>query len=322
MKKLVLLIALPLLSGSSALVAEPIANWKELNPNAIVVPITDARTNSPIFGDGVTENSSQMAWIAGRFGTVEAPALVNLTVGETLTVKGSVVMTGGTSNNNQFRFGLFNDGGKFALDEGSNWVGGWLHSIGDVESSDLWQGRTDGPFISTYGDAIDLDSVKTLTGLFDGDSAEAFTFMMSITRDSESTIDIISLIEGGDGDLSERFEKEDIQTSMFTYSSMGWLFGGSSGVERVDFLDVEYSVTSGEEALISLEIRSDGAISELDYKVDEADLYLLESSLDLINWSIELDDAISGAGTFVDDLSIRFEAPFPPRVYYRLRKIE
>ncbi|MDA7506630.1 hypothetical protein N9904_01245 [Akkermansiaceae bacterium] len=229
-----------------------------------------------------------MAWIAGRFGTVEAPASATLAVGETLTVTGSVVLTGGTNNNSQFRFGLFDDGGKFALDDGSNWTGGWLHSIGTVETSDLWQGRTDGPFISTAGDAVNLDSVKTLTGLFDGDSVEPFTFLMSITRDSETTIDIISLIEGGDGELSEGFDREDIETSQFTYTSMGWLFGGSSAVEEVVFSDVEYSVTRGEETPLSLEIRSDGVISELDYKVGDAELYNLESSLDLINWNLTI----------------------------------
>ena len=319
MKRSVLRTGIALASVGSVLSAEPIANWKEFNPNLTVVPITDAGTNSPTFGDGITENSSQMAWVAGRFGTVAAPASVTLAVGETLTVTGSVVLTGGSNANNQFRFGLFNDGGKFALDDGNEWTGGWQHVIGTQGPSDLWQGRTDGVFISTLGNAVDLDSEKTLTGLFDGDSVEPFNFLFSITRDSETTIDIVSLIEGGDGDLSEGFDKEDIETSLFTYTSMGWLFGGSSGVEEVDFSDVEYSVTRGEETPFSLEIRSDGVISELDYEVGETALYILESSLDLISWNIELDDAISGSGTFVDDLSARFEAPLPSQVYYRLR---
>jgi len=308
--------------GASVLSADPIANWKEFNPNLTVVPIADAGTNSPTFGDGVTENSSQMAWVAGRFGEVEAPASVTLAVGETLTVTGSVILTGGSNANNQFRFGLFNDGGKFALDDGSIWTGGWLHSIGTVATSDLWQGRTDGPFISTAGNAVDLDSVKTQSGFFDGDSVEPFQFSMTVTRDSETTVDIVSLITGGDGLLSDEFVKEDIETSIFNYTAMGWLFGGSSAVEEVAFSDVEYSVTKGDEASLSLEIRSDGLISELDYKVDETELYLLESSLDLINWNVELDDTISGAGTFIDDLSTRFEAPLPVQVYYRLRKNE
>ena len=302
--------------------AEPIANWKEFNPNVAVVPIMDAGTNSPTFGDGVTENSAQQAWVGGRFGTVEAPASVTLAVGEALTVTGSVVLTGGSNAINQFRFGLFNDGGKFALDDGNEWTGGWLHSIGTMATSDLWQGRTDGPFPSTAGNAVDFDSVKTITGIFDGDSVEPFTFLFSITRDSETTIDIVSLIEGGDGELSEGFDKEDIETSLFTYTSMGWLFGGTSAVEEVDFSDVEYAVTRGEETPLSLDIRSDGLISELDYKVGEAEVFLLESSLDLVNWNVELDDTISGTGTFIDDLNTRFEAPLPEQVYYRLRKSE
>lgn len=320
MKRSVLQCGIALASGVSVLTAGPIANWKEFNPNEIIVPITDAETNSPTFGDGVTLNSSQMAWVGGQFGTVEAPASVTLAVGETLTVTGSVALTGGTNNNNQFRFGLFNDGGKFALDDGSNWIGGWLHSIGTTASSDLWLGRTDGPFISTAGNAVDLDSVVTRTGLFDGDSVEAFSFSMSITRDSETTIDVVSLISGGDGEFSEEFVREDLETSLFTYTSMGWLFGGSSGVEEVNFSNVEYSLTGGEETPLTLEIRSDGVRAEIDYQLAEGKIYTLETSLDLINWNVELDDSITGSGTFTDDLSARFEAPLPPKVFYRLRE--
>lgn len=320
MKRSVLQSGLVVASGVSALSAGPIANWKEFNPNAAVVPITGAATNSPTFGDGVTQNSSQMAWVGGQFGTVEAPASVTLAVGETLSVTGSVVLTGGTNNNNQFRFGIFNDGGKFALDDGSNWIGGWLHSIGAVTTSDLWLGRTDGPFISTAGNAVDLNSVKTRTGLFDGDSVEAFEFSMSITRDSETTIDIASIITGGDGALSEEFVVEDLETPLFTYTSMGWLFGGSSGVEEVDFSNVEYSVTGEEETPLTLEIRSDGVNAEIDYELAEGKTYTLETSLDLINWNVELDDSLSGSGTFTDDLGARFDAPLPAKVFYRLRE--
>jgi hypothetical protein len=302
--------------GISALSAAPIANWKELNPNELIVPIMDAGTHSPTFGDGITENSSQMAWVAGLFGTVGAPASVTLEVGQTLTVTGSVIFTGGSNNNGQFRFGIYNDSGKFALDDGSNWTGGWLHSMG----SDLWVGRTDGPFISTAGNAIALDSVETRTGTFVGDSLEPFTFSMSITRDSATTIDIVSLITGGDGELSEEFVREDIETTLFTYTSLGWLFGGSSAVEEVAFSNVEYAVTAGDGIPPLLAIRSDGTTAEIDYMVAEGTTYTLETSLDMIDWSLELDDSISGTGTFTDDLGIRFEAPLPARVFYRLRE--
>jgi hypothetical protein len=231
------------------------------------------------------------------------------------------VLTGGTNNSNQFRFGIFSDMGQFALNDGSGWEGGWLHSIGSAASSDLYQGRTDGPFISTAGDAVNMLSVKTRTGSFIGDSVNPFEFMMSITRDSATTIDIISLITGGDGDLSEEYVVEDITTTLFTYTAHGWLFGGSSGVEQVVFSEVEFEVTGGGEPRIS-DIRRNGAVVEIDYEGVEGRSYALKVSPDLVNWENELDDGLSGSGTYSDDLAARLGEPLPTHLYYRLREVE
>ena len=231
--------------------AATIANWKELNPNAAVVPITGAGTDSPTFGDG-TANSAQAAWIAGRFGTTSSSESATLAVGQTLTVSGGLVLTGGTNNSNQFRFGVFDDGGQFAANDGSNWTGGWLHSIGTTTGSDLWQARTNGPFISTAVNAVDLNASITRTGAFDGDSTAPFSFSVAITRDSASTIDVVSLITGGDGNLSEQYVENDINTSLFTYSALGLLFGGSSSVERAEFSNVQYVVTPVPEPSVGL----------------------------------------------------------------------
>lgn len=224
--------------------AASVANWKELNPNAAVVPITGAGTDSPVFGDGTTSNSAQAAWIAGGFGTAGSPESATLDVGDTLTVSGGLTLTGGTNNNNQFRFGVFNDGGQLASDSGLNWTAGWLHSIGTVTTSDLYRARTNGAFISTAGDAADLNSVVTRSGTFDGDSAAPFSFSVSITRDSATTVDVVSLITGGDGSYSEQYVEDDITTANFTYTAAGLLFGGSSGVEQASFSGVQYEVTS------------------------------------------------------------------------------
>lgn len=223
--------------------AATVANWKEFNTNAAVVPITGASTDSPVFGDG-SLNSAQAAWIGGQFGTTGSPESVTLAVGDTLTVTGGLTLTGGTNNSNQFRFGVFNDGGQFAADSGSNWTGGWLHSIGTTAASDLFQGRTNGAFISTAANAVDLDSVVTRTGTFDGDSVTPFSFSMTITRDSATTVDVVSLITGGDGGYSEQYVEDDITTGNFTYSAAGLLFGGSSGVEQASFSGVQYEVAS------------------------------------------------------------------------------
>jgi len=217
-----------------------VANWQEFNPG-VATPITGAGTDSPIFGNG-TANSAQSAWIGGRFGTTTTPESVTLSVGQTLTVSGGLVLTGGTNNNNQFRFGVFDDGGQFALGDGNNWTGGWLHTIGNVASSDLYRGRTNGAFISTGLNALDLNSVVTRTGAFDGDSTTPFAFSMSITRDSATTVDVVSLIIGGDGVYSEQYVENDISTGVFTYTAAGLLFGGSSGVEQAEFSGVQYTV--------------------------------------------------------------------------------
>ncbi|MFT4551187.1 MAG: MYXO-CTERM domain-containing protein [Pseudoalteromonas tetraodonis] len=220
-----------------------VANWKEFNPNATVVPITGAGTDSPVFGDGTTANSTQSAWIAGQFGTTTTAESVTLAIGQTLTLSGSLTLTGGTNNPAQNRFGIFNSGGQFAADDGGNWAGGWLHTIGGA-TSDLYQARTDGAFISTGGNAVDLNATATRSGAFDGDSAAPFTFSMSITRDSATTVDITSLVSGGDGNLSEEFVENDITTSLFSYDAAGVLFGGSSGLEQASFSGVQYVVTA------------------------------------------------------------------------------
>jgi len=250
MKKLSLFLLLsPALASVAG--AATIANWKELNPNPAVVPITGADTDSPVFGDG-TPNSAQAAWIAGQFGTTASAESVTLSVGQTLTVSGGLLLTGGTNNDNQFRFGVFNDGGQFAAGDGSNWAGGWLHSIGAAASSDLWQARTNGAFISTAVNAVDLGAVKTRTGSFDGDSVTPFTFSLAITRDSATTVDVISVITGGDGNLSEQYVKDDIATEIFTYNAVGLLFGGSSGVEQATFSGVEYVLNPVPEPSVAL----------------------------------------------------------------------
>ncbi|MFT4551188.1 MAG: hypothetical protein ACI9UA_001254 [Pseudoalteromonas tetraodonis] len=302
----------------ASLVAAPIANWKEFNP-AKVVPVDDADTDAPTFGDGVTVNSAQSSWIAGMFGTVGSPASVTLAVGETLTVSGTVILTGGSNNSTQNRFGIFHDAGQFALDDGNNWTGGWLHTIGNTPSADLWGGRTDGPWISTAGNAVDLAADITRTGTFDGSSATEFTFAMSVTRDSETTVDVISRFIGGDENLDELYVKDDIATAIFTYNAFGWLAGGSSAVEQVAFSDVAFAVTGGGEARI-LAIRVVGTDVEIDYETPEGKTYFLDSSLDMNDWGAEVEDSVAGTGTVTDQLAIRFPAGRPIRVFYRLRE--
>lgn len=216
--------------------AATIANWKQLQATA--KPTSNLDTDGPTFGDG-SAASAQGTWIAGRFGTTTSPASVTLSVGQTLTVSGSYVLTGGTNTASEFRHGVFNDGGQFDANSGSNWTGGWLHQPG----TDLFQGRTNGAFISSGANAVALGATKSSTGSLDGDSVAPFSFSMAITRDSATTIDIVSSLVGGDSLLDQTYTANDLTTSLFTYTSVGLLFGGSSSVDQGVFSNVQYNVT-------------------------------------------------------------------------------
>ncbi len=248
MIRIALLLPMLLSAGVAILPADAgtVANWKQLNP-AASPPVSGLDTDAPTFGDA-TANSAQNAWLAGHFGTVASPESVILAVGQTLEISGSMILTGGTNTANQIRFGIFNDGGQFAADNGSNWTGGWMHNNGTATSSDLWRGTTSGAFVSTGGNAMDLDAVKTRTGTFDGSSVAPFDFRMTITRDSETTLDIVSRLAGGDGSLDEMYVKDDVAATDFTFTCVGVLLGGTSGVDQAVFSGVAFTV-SGDAAV-------------------------------------------------------------------------
>jgi hypothetical protein len=202
-------------------------------------------TDGPTFGDG-TAGSATSSFIAGLFGTVGTPETVNLAVGETLTVSGNVTLTGGAGSD--YRFGIFNDGGRFALDANDDWTGGWLHQT----NADTFQARTGagGIFVSTGGNAVDLNATKAATGTFDPDSPTIpFNWTMSITRDSVGTVDIASTISGGDGGYAQTYLANDQATSLFTYTAAGLLFSGSSSVDQGTFSNVHYAKYSPTTAL-------------------------------------------------------------------------
>jgi hypothetical protein len=215
--------------------ADMIANWKELSS---LTPVTAGlNTDSPSFGDG-TASSAQSLWMTGRFGTVATPASVNLAVGQTLIVSGQLVISGGAGAGNQYRFGVFDDGGKFDSDETSDWPGGWIHQA----DTDIFKARTTGTFISTTGNAVAQGATKTSTGTFNKNSTNPFTWNFSITRDTATTIDLVSSLTGGDGALDQEYRVDDVTTSVFTYTTAAWLFGGSSSVDQGTFSNVAFNV--------------------------------------------------------------------------------
>ena len=217
----------------------PITEWKLLLGGAST---SGLNTDTPVVGDGSADNAEGSSF-AGQF--AEA---ITLEVGDSLTVSGTVNLTGGFANpNGQFRFGVFNDGGQFAANSASNWAAGWLHDItgGYSIQGDLYQARTDGAFASTGGNSVDLNATKssTPTNSFAGNSTAPYTWSMTVTRDSAATVDLTSVFNGGDGGLLERYEEADVTTSNFTYTATGWLFGGVSGLDQATFSNVDVTVS-------------------------------------------------------------------------------
>lgn len=234
-----LLIASALLMATAP--AATIANWKVLVAAPAGSPVAGATTDSPVFGGGA--NQMDAAQVAGRFGTVGTPASVSLLVGETLTVSATITLTGGTDLNNNYRFGVFNDGGQFAANSVSNWTGGWLHSIGNG----VYQASTGASFVSTSGTsgnnaAVLTATSSTTTGALDGDSVATYFWTLSITRDSATTVDLSAGFTGGDGVYVNSYTVDNLATSLFTYTAVGILTSGNTDLDGLTLSGAQYSV--------------------------------------------------------------------------------
>ncbi len=287
------------LAVNAVAAAGQVANWKDFNPAAGHPSLSaGGDTDGPTFGNG-TNASAQASWIAGRFGTAASPESVTLAVGQTLTVSGSYVLTGGAGADSDYRHGIFNDGGQFAANDGSLWTGGWLHQSG----TNLFQGRTNGPFISSAADAVALATTKSSTGTLIKDSATALTFSMSITRDSPTTVDIVSSFTGGGGGLDQVYSANDVATSLFTYTAVGLLFGGGSSVDQVVFSAVQYTVTPDPTELeITRIVREESidpanVIVTISFTSDENKTYTIYRSADLstpVENRTDVDDSVPG----------------------------
>ena len=217
--------------------AGTIANWQEVNAGSTN---SGMNTDSPTIGDGSTDDAKN-AFVGGQFGTVGSPESVTLAIGETLTVSGSVVLTGGTntSSADQFRLAVGDDGGQLALGSLGGWNSGWMYEPTD----NMFQGRTDGAIISAFGNAVSLGATQTDTGgAWSADSTVAYDFLFSITRDSATTVDLFSSVTGGDNAVNFTASVDDQTTSAFTYTAVALLFGNNMNLDQGSLSNVQYNV--------------------------------------------------------------------------------
>lgn len=231
----------------SGLVALPIqgatiANWKEFNAGSTN---SGMNTDSPTIGDG-SANNADNAWIGGRFGTVASPESVTLAVGETLTVSGSVVLTGGSTASSNLRFGVFDESGQFDSG-GVTWAnGGWIFRD---DATGWYQARTDNVFVSTNPNSVDIaDTISDTGGGFDGDSTAPYEWTMTITRATATTADLFASLTGGDNGVNRTYTINGVDAtapnanSAFTFNAVGVLFGGTLDLDQGELSNVQYNV--------------------------------------------------------------------------------
>lgn len=239
-----LILALLASGGTQFILALPahsavIANWKMLNGTATN---SGMDTNSPTIGNGTTNNADNV-WLAARLGTVATPASVTLAVGETLSVSGTVVLTGGDDLRREgFRVGVFDAVTEFENGTTTFANGGWLMV---PSSNGIFKARTDGAFISNLGNADNLGGIaspNTAPQTFIGNSTTPFTWSFSITRASSTTVDLVGAFGGGDGNYSYAMNNPGVPTTLFTYNVIGILFSNDLNLDQGTFSNAQYSV--------------------------------------------------------------------------------
>jgi hypothetical protein len=98
--------------------------------------------------------------------------------------------------------------------------------------------------MSTAVAGTGVSPVVSRTGTLLGDSATAYTWTMSVTRTSETTVDLVSTFIGGNGDFSETLTKLNETTSVFTYTAVGILTTGATDLDQLSLSNVVFSITS------------------------------------------------------------------------------
>jgi hypothetical protein len=90
---------------------------------------------------------------------------------------------------------------------------------------------------------VDLNAGKIFAGgALSANSATSFLWTMTITRDSETTVDLVSSFVGGPNNYSETYTKNDIATGLFTYNAVGIQATTAGDLDRLSVSDAQFSV--------------------------------------------------------------------------------
>lgn len=265
-------------------IATPVVDWVTTNGDAGFENGT-AETNSPVTTDSDAET------IVGSFPEV------TLLVGHSLTLTGSIVITGRTGiiPGNQIRWGFFDAPGIPATGAGSNYVGVWAaasNGPAEIRSAD---GSTTNPFSGTASTMISSASSENGGATRFG---ETLTFSLTITRIDDTQISTTATLENG-VDFSTTWPATNSPASpaSFTYDCVGILLGGTTDATKATFANVEATLDTGEDpdetiiAEITIDPETgDGTIS---WNSKPGTFYSVDASSDLITFPINIEDNVS-----------------------------
>lgn len=270
-------IGLLTLTGASA---TPVTNWVTTNGDAGYADGSEA-TNSPTNTDADAET------IVGSFPEI------TLATGQSITLTGSVVITGRTGNipGNQIRWGLFNAPSTPETGVGDNYVGVWAaanNGPADLRSAD---GSTANPF---SGSATTVISTTT----YDGGATryeDTLTFSLTITRFDDNQITTSGMLTNGVDLVAEWPETNSpASPASFTYNSVGILLGGTTNATQATLSNVEVDYGADEAEPLSISsITTDPTTGNitLTWTSTPGRVYSIDTSTDLETWPINIDDS-------------------------------
>ncbi len=294
--------------------AEPVTNWVTTNGDAEFADGSEA-TNSPITTDCDAET------IVGSFPEV------TLSIGQTITLTGSIKITGRTGNipGNQIRWALFDAPGTPTPQVGAGYVGIWATTANllacDIRNAN---GSTGNPFSGTASQVIVSSDGQASMG-YD----ISYDFSLSITRVDETQISVSGSLAESDGGLVLVSWPETTTAAFpdnFTYDCVGILLGGTTDATQAALSNVE--VDFGADPAPDLVITSiisnpgDGTLT-LTWSSAPGVVYGLDASTDLVDWPLEIDDNIPAAE---ESGETSFTIPAGPlagneRLFFRIRQL-
>lgn len=241
-------LCLALLLSAALAPAATVANWKVLFlAGGLSTPATTGlNTASPTFGDVATTNAMDGVGLAGLFGSVGSPESVTLAVDETLIVTAGFTLTGGlTGSSGIYRFSVQYDNEQFAGNSASDWGGGIMHTTGATGTNTSLFSTATGEsnnYMTINSPASNLTPTITRSGTFSANSATAYLWTISITRESLTLLKVVSSMTGGPSSFSEIFTAEVPAPSSFTFNSIGIQTTAQTDLEQLSLANVQYSV--------------------------------------------------------------------------------